>query len=77
MAGSRGNPSDIYTKDARALSDDELSRIRNATYEELKRASGTMHLVPVVESVVSTASVSGMVGKSRFGLSLQCRSGCV
>jgi hypothetical protein len=51
MVGSSSSLSDIYTKDACALLDDELRMVRDATYEELMRASGTMHLVPVVESL--------------------------
>ena len=46
-----GNIQDLYTKDARTLSDEELRRICDASDEELMRMSGTAHLVPVVESM--------------------------
>ncbi len=46
-----GSLQDLYIKDARSLSDDELRRICEASDEELMRMSGTAHLVPVIESM--------------------------
>jgi hypothetical protein len=42
---------DLYTKDSRGLTDEELRRIREGSDDELMRMSGTAHLVPIVESM--------------------------
>lgn len=51
MADDPDNVRDLYMKDARGLTDDELRRIKAASDDELMRFSGTAHLVPVVESM--------------------------
>ncbi len=46
-----GSIQDLYLKDVRILSDDDVRRIFEASDEELMRMSGTAHLVPVIESM--------------------------
>jgi hypothetical protein len=50
MTADPDNVRDLYQKDARGLTDDEIRRIKAASDDELMRFSGTAHLVPIVES---------------------------
>jgi hypothetical protein len=51
MADWIGKLKDLYTRDTRELTDEELHRILAGSDEDLMRMSGTMHQIPVVESM--------------------------
>jgi hypothetical protein len=53
MADGDTSLRDLYQKDARTLTDDDVRRIRESPEDdaELMRMSGTAHVVPIVEAM--------------------------